>query len=108
VLLLSVPVPTVSGWGQPAAFSPDGKGVAVLCGGKSIRFLDTETGTVKHEIRSADSPQGGRWNDFAITPQGQMLVIGGVDDEQKGNVNVWDFDHPNTAADSAPVKDGKN
>jgi WD40 repeat protein len=98
---------TIPGWGQPAAFSPDGKSVAVLCGGQSIRFLDTETGTVKHEIRSANSPQGGRWNDFAITPQGHILAIGGVDKERKGSVELWDFDGLGTAANSAPVNDGE-
>ena len=29
---------TVPGWAKPVAFSPDGKIVAVLCGGRSIRF----------------------------------------------------------------------
>ncbi|MHB1037697.1 MAG: WD40 domain-containing protein [Pirellulales bacterium] len=85
---------TVSGWGQPAAFSPDGRSVAVLCSAKSIRFLDTETGTMKHEIRPADFSQGGRWNDFAIAPQGHMLAIGGVGKEPKGSVEVWDLEGP--------------
>ena len=31
---------TVPGWARPLAFSPDGKSVVVLCGGRSIRFLD--------------------------------------------------------------------
>ena len=85
---------TVSGWAHPAVFTPDGKSVAVLCAGQSIRFLDTDTGTVKHEIRSAASPKGGRWNDFAITTEGHMLAIGGVDNERKGSVELWDFDGP--------------
>jgi hypothetical protein len=61
-----------------------------------------------HDIPSADSPQGGRWTDFAIAPQGHMLAIGGVDDEQKGSVELRDFDGIGTAANSAPVKDGEN
>ncbi|MCH7726631.1 MAG: hypothetical protein IH991_09155 [Planctomycetes bacterium] len=40
------------------------------------------------EIRSADFPKGGRWNDFAIMPQGQILAIGGVDSEGKGSVEL--------------------
>jgi WD40 repeat protein len=99
---------TVPSWAKHVAFSPDGNSVVVLCGGRSIRFLETETGKVKHEIRSADSPQGGRWNDFAITPQGHMLAIGGVDKLRKGSVQLWDFDGLGTAANSAPVKDGEN
>ena len=99
---------TVPGWAKPVAFSPDGKRVAVLCGGRGIRLLETETGKVRHEIRSADSPQDGRWTDFAIAPQGHVLAIGGVDDERKGSVEIWDLDGPGTAATSAPVKDGEN
>jgi hypothetical protein len=52
---------------NPKAFSLDGKNVVVLCGGQSIRFFEAETGKVKHEIQST---KGGRWNEFAITPQG--------------------------------------
>jgi serine/threonine protein kinase len=74
---------------KPAAFSPDGKSVAVLCGGQSIRFFETETGKVKHEIRSTDFPQSGRWNDFAITPH--KLAIGGIDAEKRGFVELWDL-----------------
>jgi hypothetical protein len=95
---------TVPGWANPKAFSPDGKSAAVLCGGRSIRFFDTETGEVKHEIRSADSPQSGQWNDFAITPQGHQLAIAGVDNERKGSVELWDFDNDGIAANSAAVK----
>lgn len=83
---------TVPGWANPKAFSPDGKSVAVLCGGQSIRFFDAETGEMKHEIRSIDSHQGGRWNDFAITPQGHMLAVGGIDAEKRGFVTVWDLE----------------
>jgi len=36
---------------------------------------------MNHEIRSADFPQGGRWNDFAITPPSHMLAIG---EEERG------------------------
>jgi hypothetical protein len=97
---------SIPGWANPKAFSPDGKSVVVLCGGQSIWFFDIETGTVKHEIQSADAPQRERWNDFAIAPQGQLLAIGGVDNVEKGSVDIWDFDGLGTAANSAPMKDG--
>ena len=95
---------TVPGWAKRLAFSPDGKSIAVLCGGRSIRFLETATGALKHEIRPADPLQDGRWNDFAIAPQAGRLAIGGVDHERKGTLEVWDFDRPRAAADSAPEK----
>jgi hypothetical protein len=82
---------TISGWAKPGAFSPAGKSLVVLCGGESIRFFDTESGTVNREIRSADSPQGGRWYDFALPPHGRRLAISGVDNSQKGTVEIWEF-----------------
>jgi len=99
---------TVPGWAGPMAFSPDGRSVAVLCGRRSIRFLETETGRVMHDIPLADSPQGGRWTDFAVAPQAHMLAIGGQDNERKGTVELWDFDAPGTAANSTPMKNGEN
>jgi serine/threonine-protein kinase len=83
---------TVPGWAKPKAFSPDGKSVAVLCHGQSIRFLDTESGTLKHVIQSANSPEGGRWNDLAIAPEVRRLVIGGVDADKRGVLTMWDLD----------------
>lgn len=80
---------TVPGWARPVAFSPDGKSVAVLCGGRSIRFLETETGTTRHEIRPEDSQQGYLWDDFAFAQRGHLLAIGTVDKEQNGGVELW-------------------
>lgn len=94
----------VPGWAKPVAFSADGKTVAVLCGGRSIRLLETGTGRVKHEIQSTDSPKGGRWNDFAIASQSGTLAIGGVDDEGNGSVELWDFGSPDAAANSTGMK----
>ena len=105
---------TVPGSARRVAFSPDGKSVAVLRGRRSIRFLETEKGRLMHEIPSADSPQAGRWTDFAIAPQAHMLAIGGVGERplagflRKGSVELWDLDGHGTAANSAPVKNGEN
>jgi serine/threonine protein kinase/WD40 repeat protein len=77
---------SIPGWANPRTFSPDGKTLAVLCGGKSIQFLDAETGATKHEIQSSE---GERWSDFALSPNGRSLAIGGVDAEQRGFIEVW-------------------
>ena len=62
---------------------------------RSIQFFDTETGKVKSEIRSTDSPEGGRWNALAIASQGHMLAIGGVDDaNQQSILEVWRTPQP--------------
>jgi WD40 repeat protein len=101
-----VPVP---GWAKRVAFSPDGKSVAVLCGG-SVRFLDIETGTMRHEIRPDDS-QDVRWDDFAIAPQGHTLAIGAVDNKRQRNAQrevsaeVWSTGHSDNT--NAPAKTSK-
>ena len=85
---------TVPGWAKPVAFSRDGKSVAVLCGGRSIRFLDVSTGAMTHEIQPAES-QDVRWYDFAMASQGHLLAIGTVDNKRTGRaqravgVEVW-------------------
>ena len=79
---------TVPEWAKPVAFLPDGRTVAALCGGQSIRFLDAETGTLKLDMRP--SPQTLRWNDFAIAPKGDIyMAAGGVDKDRKGTVELW-------------------
>ena len=60
----------------------------VLCGGLSIRLLDTDTGTLKLDMQP--SPQTLRWNDFAIAPEGDIyMATGGVDKDRKGTVELW-------------------
>jgi hypothetical protein len=76
---------TVPGWAKPLVFSPDGKSIAVLCGGRSIRFLEIGTGTMQHEIRPTEFHDV-RWDDFALAPRGDMLAIGAVDNQRKGDV----------------------
>ncbi len=98
---------TVPGWAKPVAFSPDGWSVAVLCGGQSIRFLEVETGKPWHEISSADSPQGGRWHDFAIAPRGDLLAIAWLGNERRGGVELWGFSRPAATAGATPAKGGE-
>jgi WD40 repeat protein len=91
---------TVPGWASPMAFWAHGKSLAVLCGGGSIRFLEAETGRLKHEIRAVDSLTDARFDDFAIAPQGNTLAIAFVDSKQRGGVEVWSTQPPDNA--SAP------
>jgi serine/threonine protein kinase/WD40 repeat protein len=93
---------TVPGWAKPLAFSLDGKSVVVLCGGRSIRFLELATGTMKHEIRP---PENVRWNDFAISRH--LLAIGGVDKERTGSVEVWSAPGGDNTKAPAPASERK-
>lgn len=103
---------TIPGSAKPVAFLPDGKSVAVLCDQRSIRFLDTMTGTVKHEIQSADDPQGGRWpesgrwNDFATALNSGMLATGGEDLNGSGRIELWEI-HPDETLELRSLGIGK-
>ena len=81
----------ISGYATPIGFSPDGKTVLILCGGKSIQFVNVETGAVEREIQATDSPHSVKWNDSAVATQGGKLVIGGADKDEKGSVDVFDL-----------------
>jgi serine/threonine-protein kinase len=87
---------TIPGWANPKAFTPDGRSVAVFCGGESIRFINVETGQTQHEIKPQ---QGGRWTDFAIAPSAQMMFIGRSDGERKGGIEFWKLDSDGAPAD---------
>ena len=82
---------TIPGWANPKSFSPDGKTIFMLSGGKSIPALDTATGADRQEITPLASPQRSVWNDLAVVPSGRFLAIGGADDEKKGSVELWDL-----------------
>jgi WD40 repeat protein len=94
-----------SGSAKRVAFYSEGPSVVGLHGDGSIRFRDAKTGELLMMLsHSADSPRGGRWNDFATAKRGHMLAFGGVDDERKGSVEILG----GPAADSAPVKDANS
>ena len=80
---------TVPGWAKPMSFLPDGSGLAVLCGGRSIHLLETASGITKHEIHPEASQPDYQWEDFAISPQSHTMVIAGIDKGQKASVEVW-------------------
>jgi hypothetical protein len=83
------------GWAKPKAFTPDGRYVALLYGTRSIQFVDTDTGTVKHELRAADFPDGGEWHDLAMASEGRRLAVGGIGADKRGFIAVWDLDDLN-------------
>ena len=103
------PYASLHNWANAKAFWPDGRSIAVLhgeysyvngrpaqgeeavlrCDQESIQFFDTDTWTIKHEIRPADVAQGGRWRDFAIAPRVYMLAISGVDAKKQNFVEIW-------------------
>ncbi len=112
---------TVPGWATPVAFRPDGKEIAVLCGGKSIRFLATDSGTTAYLIRPEDPVREVRWDSFAMATHGGLLAISAVDLEREDNaqrrisVDVWgaiaggDIGPPATESpDSSPASDTSN
>lgn len=81
---------TVPGWARPLAFTQDGEWILVLCGGRSIRFLDPANGHTSHEIRAADeSSDEAPWKDFASASRANLLVIGSVDKDSGGTVEIW-------------------
>ena len=94
---------SVGGWAKPA-FMPSGNAIAVLAAGKSVRFLDTETGSLKHEI-TLDSSRVLRWNDFALSPRAALLAVGGIDKDEKGSVGVWDLNGALCDANYAAAKE---
>ena len=93
-----------SGVGAKPAFMPSGNAIAVLAAGKSVRFLDTETGSLKHEI-TLDSSRVLRWNDFALSPRAALLAVGGIDKDEKGSVGVWDLNGASRHTPARPKED---
>ena len=81
----------VQGWAKPLSFSPDGKSIAVLIGGTSIQFIQVETGKTRELIKLTDSPETLRWTNMAISQQGGILAVGGVDKASHGIVEIWTF-----------------
>jgi serine/threonine protein kinase/WD40 repeat protein len=82
---------TIPNEAQPTIFSPAGTQLAVLSGGKSLQFLDTNTGSLQHEITPGDVHSEDQWNDFAISPDGTRLVIGATDRSKHGRVEIWNL-----------------
>ncbi len=81
---------------RSVAFSPDGKSIVVLCGRRAVRLLDTDTGLLKGDIELANLwSSSGRWTAaLTVAPQSHLFVIGGVDRQKHGCVEVWGFNDP--------------
>jgi WD40 repeat protein len=63
--------------------------VMTLCDVHSLRWFSIEDGKTLMVInRSKDDAE--RWNEFEITRQGHMLVMGGANKDDTGSVDVWD------------------
>jgi serine/threonine protein kinase/WD40 repeat protein len=80
---------TVPGRAKPVALWRGGKTIAVLYGGRSIRFLDAVTGATTQTVRQDASSEDLRWEDFAIASKSRVLMIGGVDKKKNGYVELW-------------------
>jgi WD40 repeat protein len=94
---------TIPGWARPVVFTPDGKSVVALCGGKSIQSFDVATGEEQREIRAAE---GERWTDLAIAPEGDTLAVGAVDNERRCFVNVLSLgEATNAGADALGLRE---
>lgn len=98
---------TVPGWSGSVEFLPDGTSLAVLCGGRSIRFLDTAAGKVQSEIRKSDVERG-LWWDSAIAPQGDRLAIGVGARERSGRVEIRDLTALKLSEDDAAATASEN
>src|SRR5690606_12620386 len=61
-------------------FTPDNACVAALSRDGTIRFFDTDSSRIKLELHC--SFPGPTWRDMAISPSGDQLAIGSVQDEQ--------------------------
>lgn len=97
---------TVPGWAKPLSFAADGKHLMVLCGGQSIRFLDSGTGATKHEIRPETKPEF-KWIDLSLAPRSGLLAITGVDKDRNGSVEIWSTPTTKAPATTAQGKEAK-
>jgi len=84
---------TIANLAKPLGFFEGDHSVLVLNGGRSLQFLDSDNGETLQLISRAAVPhEVGRWNAFAMGRNGGFMAIGGLDDDGKGCVQVWNFD----------------
>ena len=98
---------TVPGWAGSVEFLADGKTLSVLCGGRSIRFLNTAAGKVQSEFRKSDLERG-LWWDSAIAPQGDRLAIGVGGRDRTGSVEIRDLTVLKLSEDEAAATASEN
>jgi serine/threonine-protein kinase len=91
-------------WARPITFTPDGTSIAALCGSRSVRFFDSQTGgAMGNEIQAADTAPGASWVDFALAPRNGRLVIGAVDRQHRVSVEIWSTKRDAGAGSGAPA-----
>jgi WD40 repeat protein len=96
VLFQEWPVPVAV---RPLAFSADGKAVVSSSAKNGVTLWDA-SGKAIRTIGPGDNR--GRWDDFALSPRGNALAVGGVDADGRGVVEVWDLGGAATDARPAP------
>jgi WD40 repeat protein len=74
---------TATRHGGRAVYTPDGKSLAVVSHSGTLLVLDSQTGTVKHSLRS---PLGSA-RYCTISHNGQWIAAGGSSD----SANIWDL-----------------
>ncbi len=80
---------TLPGWAMPVSFSPDGTQIVVLDQDRKIRLFDAATGQDRATHNTDEDSLTLRWNSAAMAPDGRRLVVGGIDRERRGLVEIW-------------------
>lgn len=83
----------VSNSSKPVFFHGEGA-LVELYGRKSMGFRAQETGDLLALVNALSADSAAKWNDLVTAKRGHMLAIGGVDHEEKGTLQIWDFAVP--------------
>jgi WD40 repeat protein len=76
-----------------AAFSSDGKLLALAAADGTVRLLDAATGKVRARLAAGEAPNPVRWATFlAFSPDGRALACAGLHGPRDGSFQVWDVD----------------
>jgi serine/threonine-protein kinase len=92
----------VPGWAEPICFVPDGKSIAILHGKRAVRIINADTGAPRWEMKPTEPAANDRWNSIDIFATTGRLVIGGVDQERNGFIELWNLGQLATLAPEPP------